>query len=240
MDGFHTYGWMVNKLGLNGGDLTAFALIYGFVKGYAGEYLGNTGYLSTWTGWADKTSRSHLNNLVERGLIVESDGREGHTPLRRYKLAPGFYEKYSVKTSELVGKNFPVNSVKTSDKGRKKLPTRIEYIDKNIGNNNTPHIITPHFNFRAALIALGVTKEVADAWMQVRKTKKAVNTEIAFRSVQREIEKAGRPADECIRIAVERSWSGFRADWLHEKEASPRPLQKKVANEDYDFKQFYK
>ena len=240
MDGFHTYGWMVNKLGLNGGDLTAFALIYGFVQGHAGKYLGGTAYLSTWTGWSEKTSRAHLDNLVSLGLLVKERGRENNAPFCHYKLAPEFYEKYAVKTSITGGKNFRQEAVKTSVKRGKKLPPRIEYIDKNIENNNTPHIITPHFNFRGALIALGVTAEVADAWMQVRKAKKAVNTEIAFRSVQREIEKAGRPADECIRIAVERSWSGFRADWLHEKEASPRPLPKKVANEDYDFKQFYK
>ena len=70
------------------------------------------------------------------------------------------------------------------------------------------------FDFYKALRELGVSQEVADAWMQVRKAKKAVNTEIAFNAIAKEIAKAGKPADTCIRLAVEKSWCGFKAEWL--------------------------
>ena len=168
-----------------------------------------------------------ISSLIEKGYVkrVKFDGR------RRY-LESNITISIKGRLLSQSKADFEKNQRQTL----KKIKADLNKEDINKSTNN----IAKAFDFKAALIALGVTKEVADAWMQVRKTKKAVNTEIAFRSVQREIEKAGRPADECIRIAVERSWSGFRADWLHEKEASPRPLQKKVANEDYDFKQFYK
>lgn len=61
---------------------------------------------------------------------------------------------------------------------------------------------------------LGVTEEVARAWMQVRKHQRATNTKIAFDKIRSEIAKSGRPADDCIRTAVEKSWRGFQADWL--------------------------
>lgn len=84
---------------------------------------------------------------------------------------------------------------------------------------------TTRFDFRQALIDLGVSVEVADAWMQVRKTARASNTEVAFKGVAREIAKSGLPADDCIRTAVERSWRGFSADWMKPRENhNPRPL----------------
>lgn len=150
------------------------------------------------------------------GHFVGWDYEIGNIPLTDIAKTPTSGKTESRKTPT-SGKSATINR-DNNQKNRE--------VKRNKENNNNPSIISPLFNFRGALIALGVTKEVADAWMQVRKTKKAVNTEIAFRSVQREIEKAGRPADECIRIAVERSWSGFRADWLHDKETSPRPLRK--------------
>lgn len=90
--------------------------------------------------------------------------------------------------------------------------TNISSINKsnNINNNNK----YTRFDFFAALKQIGVSDEVARAWMQVRKTKRATNTKIAFDRIKSEIEKAGRPADDCIRYAVEKSWQGFNATWL--------------------------
>lgn len=86
---------------------------------------------------------------------------------------------------------------------------------------------SPSFSLRSALLAAGVTAEVADAWLAVRKAKKAVNTELAWKAIEREIQKSGRSADECIRFSAERSWAGFKADWIKEetttRKPSPRP-----------------
>ena len=70
------------------------------------------------------------------------------------------------------------------------------------------------FDFKKSLIEIGVSPEVADDWMQVRKTKRASNTETAFRRIKNEIDKSGLSANECITIAVSRSWRGFQADWV--------------------------
>ena len=81
------------------------------------------------------------------------------------------------------------------------------------------------FDFKQSLIDIGVASEVAEDWMQVRKAKLAANTETAFKRIVHEIEKSGLPANECITIAVSRSWQGFQADWIANQHRS-RPQAK--------------
>jgi len=71
-----------------------------------------------------------------------------------------------------------------------------------------------NFNFVKSLSDLGIEKKIIGDWLKVRKEKKASNTETAFKAISREIEKSGKSANECITIAVERSWSGFKAEWI--------------------------
>ena len=70
------------------------------------------------------------------------------------------------------------------------------------------------FDFRLSLLEIGVDENVAADWMIVRKHKKASNTETAFDGIKKQIELSGLSANECIKIAVERSWQGFKAEWL--------------------------
>ena len=65
-----------------------------------------------------------------------------------------------------------------------------------------------------ALIDLGVTEQIAKDWLLVRKDKKATNTQTAFNRIVKEIGHCSITPNECITIAVERSWSGFKAEWL--------------------------
>lgn len=87
-----------------------------------------------------------------------------------------------------------------------------------------------HFDFKKNLIELGVEEQVAEDWMQVRKEKKASNTETAFKRLKEEIHKSGLSANECITLAVERSWQGFRAEYLNSInnfQKTTRPAAKK-------------
>lgn len=89
------------------------------------------------------------------------------------------------------------------------------------------------FDFKSALISIGVSPQVAEDWMAVRKAKQAANTETAFKSIAKEIELSGRSADECITLAVENSWRGFKAEWLFNQQRTPaRPSGKKSVLEN--------
>jgi hypothetical protein len=70
------------------------------------------------------------------------------------------------------------------------------------------------FDFKAELIKIGVSEQVAADFIAVRRDKKATNTVTAFNAIRREILKANKPADTCIGYAVERGWKGFKSEWM--------------------------
>ena len=90
--------------------------------------------------------------------------------------------------------------------------TGTEHKDLKDNGNNRSNI--SRFDFRSALLNLGVSVETADTWMEVRRRAKAVNSELAFKDLCTEIAKSGQLAEECIRIAAVNSWRGFKADYL--------------------------
>ena len=88
------------------------------------------------------------------------------------------------------------------------------------------------FDFKKSLLEIGVSPQVAEDWLKVRKTKKAANTETAFKRIQKEIELSGLSADECITIAVERSWQGFKAEWVsnYQRQSPQRPTGRRTVS----------
>lgn len=70
------------------------------------------------------------------------------------------------------------------------------------------------FDFKNSLIGLGIESKLIDEWLLIRKQKKAVNTETAFTMLKNEIIKSGLNANDCIKIAIEGSWKGFKSDWI--------------------------
>lgn len=81
------------------------------------------------------------------------------------------------------------------------------------------------FNFKQSLKNLGIEEKVISQWLKVRKNKKATNTEIAFESIKLQIEKCPLSPNDCIKTAVEHSWSGFKATWVENLKQSPRNTQ---------------
>jgi len=82
--------------------------------------------------------------------------------------------------------------------------------DNNENNVNKKDI----FNFKNSLLDLNIEKQIVNDWLSVRKTKKATNTETSFNQIKTQILKSKRTANECIKVAVERNWSGFNTKWL--------------------------
>jgi len=74
--------------------------------------------------------------------------------------------------------------------------------------------IKEKFDFKKSLVGLGIEEKIVSDWLIVRKQKKAANTETSFNAIKNQIEISGIGANECIKIAAEKSWCGFRAEWL--------------------------
>ena len=134
-----------------------------------------------------------MTNLIDKGYVVRTrfDGR------RRFVA------------SCLGGAGTPNLAEQGGQKCRTTYNNILNEDDKSSSNNKGKR-----FDFKQSLIQIGVSPEVAEDWMHVRKTKRAANTETAFNRILHEIQKSGLSANECITIAVSRSWQGFQADWV--------------------------
>lgn len=102
-------------------------------------------------------------------------------------------------------------------------------IDRDYSNNNSiiesnkkteKDISTAKFDFRSSVISLGVSPNIVDDWLAVRKTKRATNTQTAFSLLAREVEKTCNlypmaTPEILVKIAVERNWMGIKCDFFH-------------------------
>lgn len=199
-------GWHIvvteemRALGLSGNDLMVYALINGFSQDGQGCYYGSLPYICETCGISRRTAIYILNSLVEKNLLSKTEVIQNGVKRVFYRIstgsaeiAPEVVQKLHRGSAEIAPNNIKDNI----------SPTEIINKEKDV-----------RFDFKKSLLEIGVTPQVAEDWLKVRKAKKAANTETAFKRIKKEIELSGLPADECITIAVERSWQGFKAEWV--------------------------
>lgn len=156
-------------------------------------------YISSLVGVSERSARTMLSNLIAKGYINRTrfDGR------RRFLQSTISYQSGKICRADLQNLPNTYNQLLNEE-------------DKSSSNINK----SSRYDFKKALLEIGVSLPIAEDWLKVRQAKKAANTETAFKGIQREILKSGLSADECIRIAVERSWQGFKAEWLNNQRSA--------------------
>ena len=82
------------------------------------------------------------------------------------------------------------------------------------------------FDFKNDLIEYGADKKLVDEWMKVRKAKKAVNTETAYNGFINQVEQSTININEVLKLCVEKSWGGFKANWEEVKQLIKKPERK--------------
>jgi hypothetical protein len=94
------------------------------------------------------------------------------------------------------------------------------------------------YNFKKELIDFGFKENLVDDWLKVRKTKKATNTETAFKKFIDQVKLSQKPINEILQTCVERSWSGFNNEWLEkEKSFAKKETTQTNFNQAKDFSQ---
>lgn len=85
-------------------------------------------------------------------------------------------------------------------------------------NENVIPARAKKFDFKVALLSVGICEEYANAWMEVRKNKKATNSEQTFKMLCKEFSKAfyasGMSTNDCAEWAIKRDWKGFDYKWV--------------------------
>ena len=70
------------------------------------------------------------------------------------------------------------------------------------------------FNFEKALISYGFDKQLVLDWKRVRSKKKAIDTETAYKTFIKEVEKCEQDKNEILEIVVTKGWKTFKPEWL--------------------------
>lgn len=121
------------------------------------------------------------------------------------------------------------SKITNKQRTRKEEPRKeIEYNTDNIERQNIEEsntiVLPKKFSLKEKLISDGCSEELTEAYMKIRKAKRAPDSEIAYNGIIREVNKAGISIDVAITECVERNWVGFKADWYfrdHKKNIKP-------------------
>jgi hypothetical protein len=84
-------------------------------------------------------------------------------------------------------------------------------------------VIPDKFDFKNALLSYGFDKNLISEWLEVRRKKKAVNTETAYKGFITEVEKTNLDKNKVLQMCVEKSWQGFTASWIKEDKPNNKP-----------------
>lgn len=119
-------------------------------------------------------------------------------------------------------------------------------------NNNSKTTITKAniytFDFKKELMKLSGDEKLVEAWLKVRKDKRASNTEYAFKALISEQQKSGLTLNQVLEHCVVNSWKGFKAEWIKNQntvhgQQNPKPsrwgeIQQLIAKEEVGHEQY--
>ena len=98
------------------------------------------------------------------------------------------------------------------------------------------------YSFKKSLIDYGFKKELVLDWLEVRKKKKSSNTKTAFNGFIKQVELSKKDINYVLEECVNRSWAGFKAEWLlkhtnQNTEKQPKKDAATILQERYGLKQ---
>lgn len=84
------HGWMLNRLGLSGSELSIYAIIYGFSQDNNSVFSGSIAYLSEWLNTSRSTVIRALKSLTEKGYIIKNEEMYNGVKMNTYKYSDAF------------------------------------------------------------------------------------------------------------------------------------------------------
>lgn len=83
----------------------------------------------------------------------------------------------------------------------------------------------PPFNFKQAMLSAGFAADLTEDWLKIRKAKKAVNSERAFKIFLEQVQRTGQDKNAILALIVQKQWKGFEAGWIHSAQQSHNPQE---------------
>jgi len=112
--------------------------------------------------------------------------------------------------NNLSGKNQYSNKDK---KGLGHMTSHMEDVNKDV------------FNFKNSMAKYGFKENLICEWLKVRKNKKATDTETAYNKFIIQVELTKQDKNIVLEKCIEKSWSGFNAEWMKNETNFNKPKQ---------------
>ena len=161
-----------------------------------GQFISSLGNISNATGISIQQIRTILKKLEKTNEIeVKSTSQFTIVTICKYEC---YQDENETTNKPLTNNQQTTNKPSTTNKNEKKEKNTI-------------------YSFLDSLIKNGFDEKLSRDWMEVRKQRKAVNTETAFNDFLSQVQKHGGNKNEILKTCVERSWKGFNHSWI-EKE----------------------
>lgn len=90
----------------------------------------------------------------------------------------------------------------------------------------------PPFNFRQAMLSAGFAADLTEDWLKIRKAKKAVNSERAFKIFLEQVQRTGRDKNEILALVVQKQWKGFESSWVQSTQQSHNSQQPVIIDQN--------
>lgn len=162
--------------------------------------ISEVGYADRW-GWSRNKVRKFLSELEAEHQIKQ---QKSNVTLIVTIINYDEYQKKEQQTEHQIEQQIEHQTEQQKDTSKEEKEYK-EDKNKNIGSP---------FPFRKKVKDLGVEDCYLNDWMKARSKKRASNTETAFNLLVSQINQSGFSANECIKFSAERSYSGFKADWI--------------------------
>lgn len=216
MDWYITITNEMREAGLSGNGLLVFAIVHGYSQQQDGYCYMSLASIAERAGCTPETARNTLRSLTDAGFLDRVEFMDGNVRRVAYRT-----------TQKIWGtQNFRQDPPKNLGGTPQKIWDNNKVYNKS-ENKVRSNSAREAFDFRSALLSLGVTEPVADDWLEIRQKAKAVNSRTAFDEIARQIARSGIPADDCIRKAVARNWRGFEAAWLQDRRQPSGPAPRR-------------
>ena len=179
--------------------------------------------------------------MFEQGVYTSKGVQERYLAMCKASRRNIVFSEYTLISSEEIGINSEEIAINSKKTPIKKSKVNISFLEKkkqkstcvdfdeeeknnqplNTEKETSPPIAPapPPFNFRKAMLSEGFTPELVDEWLKIRKAKKAINSELAFKTFIEQVRKTNQDINAILSIIVQKQWKGFEADWLHNTQA---------------------
>ena len=90
----------------------------------------------------------------------------------------------------------------------------------------------PPFNFRQAMLSAGFAADLTEEWLKIRKAKKAVNSELAFKIFLEQVQRTGQDKNAILALIVQKQWKGFNASWVQSAQQPHNPQEPVIIDQN--------